>query len=178
MLDKYKQLNKALNDFGKYVVQQSRTNLTKDGVSKGALYDSISYDLIVEKDAFLLEFLMEDYGIFQDKGVKGANPSLVKGGKQKAPSSQFSYRSKMPPMEPLRNWAQSKNLRFRDKEGKFKKGSYKSMAFVLQRSIFAQGLKPTMFFTKPFEQAFKRFPDHILEQFAIDVENQLTYGEK
>ena len=74
MLDKYKQLNKALNDFGKYVVQQSRTNLTKDGVSKGALYDSISYDLIVEKDAFLLEFLMEDYGIFQDKGVKGANP--------------------------------------------------------------------------------------------------------
>ena len=121
---------------------------------------------------------MEDYGIFQDQGVKGANPSLVKNGKQKAPSSQFSYSSKMPPIEPLRNWAQSKNLRFRDKEGKFKKGSYKSMAFVLQRSIFAQGLKPTMFFTKPFEKAFKRLPDEILEQFAIDVENQLTLGIK
>jgi hypothetical protein len=52
------------------------------------------------------------------------------------------------------------------------------MAFVLQRSIFAQGLKPTMFFTKPFEKAFKRLPDEILEQFAIDVENQLTLGIK
>ena len=174
----YKELNKALNDFGKYVVKQSRTNLTKDGVSKGPLYDSITYNLIQEDDAFLIEFLMEQYGEYQDKGVKGSNPSLVKNGKQKAPSSPFSYRSKMPPMEPLRNWAQSKNIRFRNKQGQFAKGSYKSMAFVLQKSIFAQGIRPTMFFTKPFEAAFKRLPDELLNEFAIDVENQLTLGIK
>jgi hypothetical protein len=35
-----------------------------------------------------------------------------------------------------------------------------------------------MFFTKPFQKAFASLPDKILEQFAIDVENQLTLGIK
>ena len=127
-----KETQAALRAFGKYVVQQSRTNLTKGkkNVDK-TLYDSLGYTMEQVSTGFRLYFEMEDYGMFQDEGVKGANPSLIKGGKQKAPNSKFSYKQKMPPMQPLRDWAQKKNIRFRDKEGKFKKGSYKSMAFVL-----------------------------------------------
>ena len=112
----FQNINKALNDFGKYVVQQSRSRLTKGNQGGGALYDSIRYTLDEEQKGFILDFYMEDYGKFQDQGVKGANPSLIKGGKQKAPTSKFSYKQKMPPMKPLRDWAQSKNIRFRDKK--------------------------------------------------------------
>jgi len=174
----FKNINKALNDFGKYVVQQSRSNLTKGNQGGGALYDSIRYTLDEEQKGFILDFYMQDYGMFQDEGVKGANPSLVKGGKQKAPSSKFSYKQKMPPMQPLREWAQKKNIRFRDKKGQFAKGSYKSMAFVLQRSIYAQGLKPTYFFTKPFERAFIRLPQELVKDFALDIEKGIILATK
>ena len=174
----FKNINKALNDFGKYVVQQSKSNLTKGNQGGGALYDSIRYTLDEEQKGFILDFYMEDYGMFQDEGVKGANPSLIKGGKQKAPSSKFSYKQKMPPMQPLREWAKSKNIRFRDKKGQFAKGSYKSMAFVLQRSIYAQGFKPTYFFTKPFEAAFKRLPEELVKDFVLDIEKGIILATK
>ena len=171
-------VNKALNDFGKYVIQQSKSNLTKDNKGSGDLYNSLRYTLDDEQKGFILDFYMENYGSFQDQGVKGAKPSLIKNGKQKAPSSKFSYKQKMPPMQMLADWAKSKNLRFRDKEGKFKKGSYRSMGFVLQRSIYAQGLKPNYFFTKPFEAAFKRLPKELLQGFALDIEKGIILGTK
>ena len=48
-------LKEALDNFGKYVVQQSRSNLTKKdkNVSKG-LYNSIKYDTKVSKNSFEL----------------------------------------------------------------------------------------------------------------------------
>jgi hypothetical protein len=40
----YQELNKALNEFGKYVIQQSRSNLTKEKKkSTGDLYNSLKY---------------------------------------------------------------------------------------------------------------------------------------
>ena len=121
---------------------------------------------------------MEDYGTFQDLGVKGAKPSLVKNGKQKAPSSPYSYRSKRPPLKPLMEWAKMKKIRFRDKDGKYKKGNYKTIGFWLQKRIFAQGLKPSFFFTKPFEKAFKNLPKEIGKAFALDVEKGIILGTK
>ena len=58
----FKNINKALNDFGKYVVQQSRSRLTKGNQGGGALYDSIRYTLDEEQKGFILDFYMEDYG--------------------------------------------------------------------------------------------------------------------
>ena len=84
--NKYINLKKALNAYGKYVVQQSRSNLTKLKKGDGPLYNSISYELDSEKGIFLLEFLMEDYGEFQDKGVRGA------GGTRKT-TSQFNRKN-------------------------------------------------------------------------------------
>jgi len=41
----------------------------------------------------------------------------------------------------------------------------------LQKRIFAQGIKPSLFFTKPFEAAFKRLPDELIEKFGLDAMN-------
>ena len=166
-----RELSEEFRKFGRYVVQQSRTNLTKDGTGKGALYNSLAYELSEPfTNVYDLSFSAVDYANFIDKGVKGADPSLVKNGKQKAAGSPYSYRSKMPPMLDIRAWAKQKNIRLRDKKGRFEKGNYNTIAFILQRRIFAQGIAPTMFFTKPFEKAIEIYTPLFQSAFGEDID--------
>ena len=174
----FQNIEDVLNKYAKYVVQQAKTNLSKDGKGSGALYESVKYTLEDESDLFLLNFLMQDYGIYVDEGVKGANPSLIKGGIQKAPMSKFKYTNKMPPMQILADWAKSKNIRFRNAKGQYAKGSNKSMGFALQRSIFAQGLKPNYFFSKPFKKGLKTLSPDLARSFALDIEHAIILGQK
>jgi hypothetical protein len=59
-------------------------------------------EIEVGANSFRLAFLMEDYGTFVDKGVKGSDPSKVsKNAKikgQQAPNSPYSFKSKRPPL--------------------------------------------------------------------------------
>ena len=160
-----KGVEESLNKFAKYVVQQSRTNLTKGkkNVSKG-LYDSIGYDLKVMPNSFSLSFIMDEYGMYQDKGVSGT---------KKKYNTPFSYKTKMPPIKPLSDWAKFRNIRLRDEKGRFKKGNYKTIGFLISRSIFKKGIKPSLFFTKPFEKAFDNLPKEVVEAFALDMERFL-----
>jgi hypothetical protein len=174
----YTHLEEVLNKYAKYVVQQAKSNLTKAGKGAGKLYESIEYTLETESEIFLLDFLMENYGIYVDEGVRGANPSLINAGVQKAPMSRFSYKSKMPPMQVLANWAKAKNIRFRNAKGQYAKGSNRSMGFALQRSIFAQGIKPSYFFSKPFNKGLYDLSETMLEAFALDIEDAIILGQK
>jgi len=185
-----KELNKIFHEFGKYMVTQSRANLTRAKKGDGKLYKSIKYKVNdKKKDVVEWSFYMEDYGVFQDQGVRGADPSLVNNpktnyrGVQKAPNSPFSYRSKKPPMEPLRSWAKSKNIRFRQgrmvdgkwkSTGKYAKGGYDTIAFWLQKRIFAQGLKPSYFYTKPFDKAWQNLPDEVFNSFQIEIDQAIN----
>ena len=190
----FKAVQEALDIFGDAVIDGAKKNLRKDDMANGSLFKSLKKDLTVEQGIFLLDFLMEDYGKFQDAGVWGAKPSLVTTkkykGKQKGRANnsifigangiknKFSYTSKMPPLQPLIQWAKYKKIRFRDSKGQFKKGNYKTIGFWLQKRIFAQGLKPTQFFSKAFRVAFKKLPSELLEAFKIDVERQIILGTK
>ena len=190
----FKAVQEALDIFGDAVINGAKKNLRKDDMANGSLFKSLRKDLTVEQGIFLLDFLMEDYGKFQDAGVWGAKPSLVTTkkykGKQKGRANnsifigangiknKFSYTSKMPPLQPLIQWAKYKKIRFRDSKGQFKKGNYKTIGFWLQKRIFAQGLKPTQFFSKAFRLAFKKLPSELLEAFKIDVERQIILGTK
>ena len=67
-----------LNAFAKHVISQSKANLTRGKKkSSGNLYNSLNYDLNVSKNSFGLEFLMEDYGVFQDAGVSGVSLIII-----------------------------------------------------------------------------------------------------
>lgn len=158
----YKNTKEALNKFAKYVIQQSRSNLTKQrkNASKD-LYGSLGYDLKVNPNSFSLEFFMLPYGQFIDKGVSGT---------KKRYNTIYEYTNKKPPMQPLADWAKSRNIRLRDEKGRFKKGNYRSIGFILQRSIYEKGIKPSLFFTKPFEKAFENLPPELIKQFALDID--------
>ena len=159
----FQETNQILNKFGKYVIQQSRSNLTrtKKNVNK-TLYDSLTYLIDETKNGFRFDFEMEDYGMYQDRGVSGTKTKY---------DTPFKYTNKKPPLDPLIRWAKARNIRLRDEKGKFKKGNYRTIGFILQKSIFEKGIKPSMFFTTPFQRAFKDLPNDLLDGFADDIQN-------
>ena len=67
-----KNVKSVLNAFGKTVVLNSKNNLK----SKGNLEKSITFSEVeANKNSIAIQFIMEEYGLYQDKGVKGAiNP--------------------------------------------------------------------------------------------------------
>jgi len=174
---KYENLKNIIDKYAKYVIQQAKTNLSKDDKGGGTLYNSLSYDVDVETNAFLLEFLMEDYGPFVDKGVRGLNSTYPE---TRAALSQFRYGSGTGPKGGLTkgidNWLRQKKFRWRDDLGRFI--SYKSMRYLIVQKIYHQGLKANLFFTKPFEKGLQLLGDEMLEGFALDVEKQLIFGQK
>ena len=159
-----KELEAYLNGFGKYVIQQSRSNLTKQrkNVDKN-LYNSLNFEKNVSKNSFQLSFVMENYGKFQDKGVSGT---------EKKYDTVFKYTNKMPPVKPLIEWVSKRRFQFRDKKtGKFM--SYKSTGFLVAKGIYKNGIKPSLFCTKPFEKAFQTMPDEVVKAYGLDVEKFL-----
>ena len=157
-----------LKKFGASVVKQSRTNLTKSKKSdtKG-LYNSIKFESKVSANSFELSFSMSEHGKFVDKGVKGFSSSA------KAPNSPYKFGTGTGKKGGLTNgidgWVQRKRIQFKDrKTGKFM--SYKSTAFLIRNSIWNKGIKTTNFFTKPFEAAFKRLPDDLVQAFGLEVD--------
>jgi hypothetical protein len=161
-------VEKELKNFAKYVVTKARMNLrSSDKNSSGELSKSLDSDVNVSKNSFQLSFMMEDYGVFQDKGVRGKSSSA------KAPNSPFRFGTgtgkKGGLSEGINKWVKRKRFQFKDrKSGKFL--SYDSTAFLISRSIYHKGIAPSLFFTKPFEKAFKNLDKDIVKAFRLDVE--------
>ena len=158
-------VKKALDTFGKRVQQQSRANLTRNkmNASKG-LYESTKYDLTVSPNSFILSFDLENYWQFQDSGVSGTERKF---------NTPFSYKTKKPPAQIFEKWAKLKGIKPRNKQGKFT--TYKSFGFAVASAIFKRGIKPTKFFTKPFENEFKKLPEEVVEAFALELDDLLTF---
>ena len=161
-------VEKELKNFAKYVVTKSRMNLRSSNKnSSGSLSKSLDSDVKVSKNSFQLSFIMEEYGVYQDKGVKGKSSS------SKAPNSPFKFGTgtgrKGGLSEGINKWVKRKRFQFRDKKsGKFL--SYDSTAFLISRSIYQKGIAPSLFFTKPFEKAFKGLNKDLVEAYKLDVE--------
>jgi len=155
-----------LNSFAKYVIQQSRSNLSKDkkNVSK-ALYNSLDYKIISDKSGFILQFLMEEYGAYQDQGVSGTKRKY---------DTPFKYTNKRPPAKAFDKWTVRKGIAPRDEGGKFTKR--KGLSFAIAKTIFEQGIRPSLFFTKPFEKRFETLPNELIAAFVNDAEKTIENG--
>lgn len=153
------EIQKELEKFRDYVISQSRRNLSrlKKNSSK-KLYQSIKGDVKAMPNSISIQFTMEDYGVFQDAGVSG---------KKKKYNTPYSYTSKMPPPKAFDKWIVRKGLSPRTASGQFK--SRKGLAYAIARSVFMNGIKPSLFFTKPFEAAYKRLPEELVEKYGIDA---------
>ena len=160
-------VQEELDRFKNYVIQQSKSNLTrlKKNSSK-TLYNSIKGEAKAMPNSFYLNFEMEPYGKFIDKGVNGKKTTY---------STPYSYKTKMPPPSKLDKWIVRKGLAPRNKDGKFtgrsinSVGFKKSIQFLIARKIFMFGIKPSLFFTKPFEKAYKNLPEELVAKYGLDA---------
>jgi len=171
------QTQATIKRFRDYVVSQSRANLTRQGKNfTKSLYNSIKGEIVNEDNYTIVGFIMDEHGAYQDQGVKG-----YKSG-ARAPKSPFRFGTGSGGKGGLSNgiskWVEKKRIQFRDKEtGKFM--SYKSTAFIIARSIFNKGLKPSLFFTKPFEKGYEKFINiDLMRAFSQDVETIVDYNLK
>lgn len=152
------ELQAELNKFRDYVISQAKANLTRGGKnSSKSLYNSIKGNVKSNPNSFEMEFSMEEYGLYQDKGVSGI---------KKKYNTDYKYTNKMPPAKAFDKWVVRKGLAPREK-GKFK--NRKSLSFAIARSVYFNGIKPSLFFTKPFEKAIKRLPQDLVEAFGVDA---------
>lgn len=161
------EIYKALDRFVKHVTSRAKANLTNGdrNVSK-RLYNSIKGEVTINSERTTVKFFMEKYGDFQDQGVKGKNSSA------KAPNSPFKFgsgRGKAGGLtDSIQKWVEARRLQFKDrKTGKFM--SYRATAFLITRSIYSKGLKPTLFFTKPYQAALKNLPQELAKEYGLEV---------
>jgi hypothetical protein len=173
-------VNKTIQMFRDYVIRESKDNLKRTGHNNtSALSNSIKGEIITEDGFTIVGFTMANYGAFVDKGVKGKTSS------NKAPNSPFKFGSgsgqKGGLTAGIKKWVRQKGFQFRSKEegskGRFL--SYDSTAYLITRSIFNKGIKPSLFFTKPFEAGYKKYIDiDLLKAFGQDVETMVDYNLK
>jgi len=144
---------KALEKFGKYLVKESRKNLTRKKKNvTNSLYDSLDYQVKAMPNSFEFDFLMEEYGEWVDKGRKAG---------------------KNPPFSPLRKWVQDRRIQFRDNRGRFQ--TYDQTAWAVVKSIGKKGIEPSNFYTRPFNLGFQKLPNEVAEAYALDVEEFLDF---
>jgi hypothetical protein len=171
----------ALDKFRKQVVKESKTALTKKKKNASKeLYNSISSDLKLSPNSFQMNFYMEDYGKFIDKGVTGKGASDFKGKKKKVHKSDAGYRFGSGNFKGrgaewekrIDKWMFSRGIQPRNRTtGKFVKRS--TVNFLIRRSIYQHGTEKTLFFTKPFNAAFKSLPDEVVKAYGLDVDKLL-----
>lgn len=149
----------------------------KAGLEDGALKSSLSYE---NKDGSVA-LIMEEYGVFRDKGVTGKGASDFKGKKKQIHQSvnkprpfKFSSNAKaIGGEESIDKWMYKKGISPTDRiTGKFIKR--KTVNFLIRRSIFQHGLKPSLFLTTPYEKYSKKIIEefnNLNEEIIKDLDN-------
>lgn len=167
----------ALDDFGKYLAQQSRTNLTKKGHNDTSkLYKSFKHSTKEFKNSFSFSFFMEEYGNYLNEGVRGVggvrkttskfNSRNNKGKlwKIKAKTSRFKFKASSGGISPKHfvGWAKRKGL----------------SEFAVAKAVYHQGIETTNFLTNAFNNGFKRLPDELVEAYGLEVDDFLRQAVK
>ncbi len=155
----YKNLKEALAEVRDLIVKESKENLIAANKGGGALEDSIKGTPVSESGSSLMfQILMEDYATFVDKGVSGTKTKY---------DTPYSYTDKMPPPSALDKWTVRKGIAPRDDKGRFM--PRKSLQFLIARSIYRDGIKPSLFYTEPYHKYLKNISKRLEKSYRVDV---------
>jgi|TARA_R110002020_G_scaffold101179_1_gene238610 hypothetical protein len=171
---KTENIERYLNSFGKQVVNRAKGNLQKEKGGGTKLENSIRFEVMPDEDGFMIQFYMNSYGQFLDKGVSGTKKSQkYKDYEGKIISSPYKYTTKQPPPNILAKWISKKGIKGRDKKtGRFI--SHKSLAFIIGRKIKRDGIKSLSFFQKPLGLGLKQFGSELLGNVKEDIIDTLN----
>jgi len=170
---KTQNIERYLESFGKQVVNRAKGNLQKAKGGNTNLEKSISFKVISDANGFTVQFFMDSYGTYVDKGVTGNKQARkFKDYKGQVKSSPYKYTTKQPPSRVLDKWIVKKGIAPRDEKGRFI--TRKSISFLIARSIKINGIKSTSFFQKPLGLGLKQFGKDLLGAVKEDIIEGLT----
>jgi len=173
---KTKNVEAYLNSFGKQVVNRAKANLGKAKGGNTELAKTIKFEVKRDGEGFVINFLMADYGAFQDKGVSGyEKKQSYKDYKNQTKSSPYSFKrgTKVIPPGILAKWIKKKGIKGRDKKsGRFITNL--SLAFIIGRKIKRDGIKSLSFFQKPLGLGMKEFGKELLGAISTDIVNSIS----
>ncbi len=168
-----KNVENYLNSFGKQVVNRAKGNLQKRKGGGTKLEESIRFEVVQDTKGFTVNFYMNNYGQFVDKGVSGTNEKQsFKDYKNSTKASPFKYTNKQPPRGIIDKWVVKKGIAPRDAKGRFI--SRKSISFLIARAIKRDGIKGLSFFQKPLGLGLKQYGKDLLNAVKEDILNTLN----
>jgi hypothetical protein len=180
-------IERYLDSFGKQVVKDSK-GLLNTAKGSTALEKSIRFQVVPDDTGFSVNFYMQNYGTYLDKGVSG-NEKIRSFTDYKGTTrvSNYSYTTKQPPTGILELWIKKKGLKGRKslikhrKVGSSKKikgaGQFitdKSFAFAIAKTIKRKGIKSLSFFQKPLGIGYEKLKKELLKEVKMDIENYLV----
>lgn len=181
MLDEVKIL---LEDYAERVVNAAKSNLAKTDNANGELYNSLKSEVSQTDDDITVTFTGTPYASFYDQGVQGADPTRMPDGakhrQNRAPLSNFrfgtgNFKGQGSLRGAIDQWVVQKPglSNVRDDLGRFI--PRKTMVFLITRSIYLTGLKPSYFFSDPFEFYTERLERELED--ALDRDVQLAISQ-
>jgi len=168
------------------IISKAKANLNKNS-SSGNLANSLTSKIKAKAtNNPKLEFFAEDYGKFVDQGVQGNNPGAMPQGSlaryNKAPMSPFRFGSGNSSgggglRSAIDKWVVQKGIpNVRDAKGRFIKR--KSMVYLISRSIWNTGIKPTYFFTKALDSEINIINRKLAFAYTKDLRDNLESDVK
>jgi hypothetical protein len=83
----------------------------------------------------------------------------------------------MPPPKAFAQWVVRKGLQgVRGKDGKFI--PRKSLQYLIAKSVFNNGIRPSYFFSNPFKVNFNKLPTEVAEAFQLTQEDFQAFTRK
>tara|TARA_R100001440_G_scaffold53897_1_gene73705 strand:+ start:3687 stop:4262 length:576 start_codon:yes stop_codon:yes gene_type:complete len=179
-----RRLENSINDFGQKLVNLSAGNLQRRGKGGGNLESSLKYSINVNNDVYTLDFIMEDYGAFVDKGVSGAGGKIktgkhagtydginqYKNWKSEVLNTPFRFgsgRSSGSIYKGIGSFIRKKGLQPRNELGQFQTTVGLKIAMV--KVLWTKGIKGISFFQNALRVTYKNFQNQFAKEFNLSV---------
>ena len=146
---------KALNDFGKVIVTNYKSQLDAEQMNNGELYRTISYSVSTGTGGWVISVSLAEYWKYIEYGRRPG---------------------KMPPVSAIENWIKVKQILPRPltlKSGKSVVPTIPQLSFLIARSIGRRGIPPKPLFKKSFEAAKQQFMQVIEDAITQDIKESL-----
>jgi len=161
-----------LNKVARLWIRRARYKLDNGkpfaAVATGTLRKSMKAHVYMDRNRPTADITPDvPYWEFVDLGVKGA----VKSPYPHQKKSPFKFTSKMPPRSVITDWIRTRGLQGRDARGRFI--TRDSLAYLIQRSIYFNGLRPRRFISDTGDAIWAKYGDSIAEALGMDLTAQI-----
>jgi len=156
-----------LKKIGTFLVAEITNDLVRSEKKvSGKLIKSFRSEVNGLSDGYEIAVIAESYFKFVDQGVNGVGPATRYSIKGRQTGSQYSYKSKKPPLEPILEWVKQRGLA---------KGNQtvKSAAFAIQTAIWRNGTKGINILEGILKTASTEYVDKIGNAMFTKVSTQI-----